>query len=79
MKVYEMTLCGLKNWKIKGREVIGEHVEITYRVKASNYKIAQELALKDFKKRGYFFEEIDLASINFIEELTKDLYGDKND
>ena len=78
MKKYKMKLCGYKNWRwenINGSvwgTIKGEPVEVEYEIEAENYKEAEEKAIKDFESKGYFFDEIDVASINYFDEIGKD-------
>jgi len=36
---------------------------------ADNHKNAEKQAIEDFKSRGYYFEEISISSINYMDEI----------
>ncbi|WP_157198858.1 hypothetical protein [Methanothermococcus okinawensis] len=47
-------------------------MSVEYEIEANDYREAERKALKDFKDKGYFFDEIDAGSINYLDEVMKD-------
>ena len=76
MKEYKMRVCGYKNWEMvshgKWATIEGEHVSVKYEIEANDYREAEREAINDFRKRGYYFDEIDITSINYMDELMND-------
>jgi hypothetical protein len=76
MKKYKMRVCGYKNWKMVPlgacATIEGEEVSVEYEIEANDYREAEREAINDFRKRGYYFDEIDITSINYMDELMND-------
>jgi len=72
MAKFKIKVSGFKNWEIQelvdgGYVLKGEEVSKTYIIEARDIEEAERKAIKEFEKRGYYFDEI-----CWIEEVDSD-------